>query len=170
MRRTLTRIVLAAVPTVLGCTASTDTTSGQSFNLFQSNGDCTSHLTFRVDVDDIEHAAPPAQLRIESCRMDVDACNDLCSFQLQNIAQQGGVGSFLQPGNALVHGGAPLPTDNQEPTPFNPADTAFTPTKCTVKFDGNSASSEIRVDSPAFNSNCHFEGTPVEGAGAGGGR
>jgi hypothetical protein len=170
MRRILTRIVLLAVPVAVGCSTDSNSSTSQGFNLLDTNNNCVSHLSFKVSVDDIEHASPPAQLRIESCRLDVDACSDLCSFQLAALAKQPGFQALLQPGGGFQ--GQPIPVNGAGAppgTPINPGGITnpFTPTKCTVKFDGNSVTSEIGFDSFVSNSNCATFQAP-NGAGMGG--
>ncbi|HEY5943945.1 MAG TPA: ferritin-like domain-containing protein [Kofleriaceae bacterium] len=71
LRRVLQSIVLAGLP-ACGLTGGlVDTISGGS-------GECTRTVNKSFTVD--TPADPPMQLRIESCRVDVDACMELCSM------------------------------------------------------------------------------------------
>ncbi len=55
--------------------------------IFNGDGDCVDHLnkTFNVTTP----ANPPTQLRIDSCRVDVDACTSLCAIVLQDADIEG---------------------------------------------------------------------------------
>jgi hypothetical protein len=73
LRSILQRVVLVGLP------ACTD--SGSSVPPVQNCGTATHHdLTV-----EIASAAPPMQLRIESCQVDADACPDVCAAMATNV-------------------------------------------------------------------------------------
>src|SRR5678815_1785456 len=72
LRRVLQAIVLAGLP-ACGLGEGVIGTVGGG-----SDTDCERTVTKKFDV--AEPAEPPVQLRIESCRVDVDACLDLCTM------------------------------------------------------------------------------------------
>jgi hypothetical protein len=45
-----------------------------------SSSDCVSHMEMTFDIH--TPADPPLQLRVESCRLDIDACPDLCAMEM----------------------------------------------------------------------------------------
>ncbi|MDB4957115.1 MAG: hypothetical protein JWO36_4684 [Myxococcales bacterium] len=70
------RIVAVIVLTVLaGCVGST-----------VGSSDCHLHLTKTLTIDGSAQNDPPLQLRIESCRLDVDACMTLCDLSIRRAA------------------------------------------------------------------------------------
>ena len=156
MRRILTRIVLLAVPVTLGCSGDGNQTS-QDFQLLSPN--CSQHLKFTIAVDS-DKATPQTQLKIESCRLDVDACTDLCSFQMATLQQSPIWGQYLQSGGAVFNGDLGAPTTG---TPPAPGFGGIQPTSCKVTFDGNTANTEMAVDLPSFGQGCAIPGTASGG-------
>src|SRR5262245_49583708 len=78
LRRILQQVVLAGLPLGTGCIAEKVLTGG---------GDC--YETHRVTIPVSLPAEPSLQLRIESCRLDVDACTELCAM----VMQRSGIGN-----------------------------------------------------------------------------
>jgi hypothetical protein len=167
MRRILTRILLLAVPVTLGCSSDSSQTSDQPFPLLLNNqGNCTSHLQFNVAVES-EKATPPAQLRIESCRLDVDACTDFCTFELNAISKLPEYAAMFV--TSPVFNGQPAPQPGIGGFPPSGVTTpGFTPTKCSVSFDGGTANAEIAIDLPSVGPGCFNEvGAGATGVGSG---
>jgi hypothetical protein len=151
MRRILTRIVLLAVPLTLGCSSDGSQTS-QDFQLLSPN--CTSHLNFNIAMDS-DKATPPIQLRIESCRLDVDACADLCSYEIAALQQSPVWSQYLQGGGGPVFNGDLGAPSGQPP---NPGFGGLQPTSCKVSFDGSTANTQMAIDVPTFGSGCAIAG------------
>ncbi|HEY1553284.1 MAG TPA: hypothetical protein VGF94_00550 [Kofleriaceae bacterium] len=150
-----------------GCTSSSDNGSGQLPGLFTPTGtDCTQHTKLSFGVDESK-APPPFQLRIESCRMDADACMDLCTYELSNLPQMVQLfGSFEPPrfeGGGGGFGGTEPPVPNG---PTLPTPSGLTPTACHVTFDGNTANSDVSFDSFSASSNCGFAQPGTNGGSA----
>jgi hypothetical protein len=90
LRRILRQVVIAGLPATIGCDVGAPIgvpscqakRVEQSFDLQRPNAD------------------PRLQLRIESCRVDVDACHDLCTVAMKQAVDECSV-SF-QPDTALV--------------------------------------------------------------------
>lgn len=159
MRGTLPGILLLAVPVIAGCSSSGTSATSVGQGLF-SNSSCTVHTHLTVSVD--TPAPPPAQLRIESCRLDVDACMDLCVYELNNLSKYPQWLGGVPPPQGIFNGGvgAPgVPTDG-----FTPQ---FTPSLCKVTFDGSTANAEIALDTPNFGPGCAEPGVGVAGGGGG---
>ena len=143
MQRILARIVLVALPAV-GCSTGSDSSQQIPSTLLfpqPGGGDCqTNEVKVNVAVDEAK-ATPPLQLRIESCRMDADACMDLCTYELTNLPSVLGIfGATAEPvdnfgGDLPVSGGGTV-----EP-PFQ--STGITPSDCKVTFDGGTANATI---------------------------
>jgi hypothetical protein len=71
LRRVLQTIVLASLP---GCSV-----AGSLLGSTQPDTDCYKTVSKKFTVESAD-ADPPLTLRIESCRVDVDACMQLCSL------------------------------------------------------------------------------------------
>jgi hypothetical protein len=71
LRAALQSIVIAGLPAAAGCTS-----------LYSS--DCIERKDKTIDI--MEPAAPALQLKIEACRRDVDACNDLCVAAMEQVS------------------------------------------------------------------------------------
>jgi hypothetical protein len=67
LRRVLQHIVIAGLPATAAC----------SLDSIPLVGGCTEHVDRTFELSAIA-AKPPVKLRIESCRVDVDACRALC--------------------------------------------------------------------------------------------
>jgi hypothetical protein len=166
MRRLLPRILLLAVPATLGCSNDGPQT-GDGFQFLSP--DCTSHVHLTVSADG-DTAAPPAQLRIESCRLDADACMDLCTYQLRKLLKQPGWGDWLSSGsdgqvfNTGDNQGVGFPPGD----PMNPDLSGPVPQACKVTFDGSTANSEIAWDQPNFQAGCAEPGAATGSGTAGG--
>lgn len=109
MRRVLQSIVIAGLPATSGCTS-----------LYS---DCVDRVDKTIEIQ--EPADPSLQLKIENCRRDVDACNDLC------VAAMEKAGLFASPVDCDVsfeasstkvvvvydeyNGGANCPVDGRRP-------------------------------------------------------
>jgi hypothetical protein len=108
-----------------------------------TGSDCTTSVDKTIDVE--SPALPPVQLKIESCRVDIDACGALCTRVMADNSLGGG-GPISDVG--LPPGGAPSG--------------AFVPyTKCEVTFEG--ATTHVAVAYDQFNggANCPvFTGVP----------
>jgi hypothetical protein len=63
-------LVLCVLLPIAGCTDNSN-----------PYGDCQNHL--ESDQSFAMPADPPLQFRIESCKLDVDACTDLCTMVMQ---------------------------------------------------------------------------------------
>lgn len=100
-----------------------------------TGSDCTESVDQTIDVD--SPAQPAVQLKIDSCRLDIDACGTLCTRVMADHNLGGGMPFTDLPGT-----GAPgFP------------DTTFVPwTKCVVSFEGGTTHVEV-----AFN---QFNGGP----------
>lgn len=163
MRGLLPRILLLAVTVVLGCSTSDSPTTNTGLGFLNNNGnDCTQHTHLTVSID--EPAPPAAQLRIESCRVDQDACMDLCVYALTNLSQYPEwMGGVTPP---QLFGGGALPPGGQFPTNTTPQ---FSPSLCKVTFDGSTANAEIAIDTPKFGPGCAVEAGTADGSGSGAG-
>lgn len=82
VRRVVQVIVLSAVPLVGACG---DQTGVPQLPTSESCNDSASHATITAN----EPYEPALELKIEDCRVDIDACADLCSYELSKagIAQ-----------------------------------------------------------------------------------
>lgn len=161
MRGLLPRILLLAVPVVIGCSTSDSPPTNTSLGfLNNNNSDCTQHTHLTVSID--EPAPPAAQLRIESCRVDQDACMDLCVFALDNLSKypewMGGVTPPSFGGGDILPPGGQIPASPQ-----------FQPSVCKVTFDGSTAHAEIAIDTPKFGPGCAVEAGTADGSGSGAG-
>src|SRR5258708_4656452 len=72
LRQILQQIVVAGLP-VAGCDVGAVTG--------EPHDECTTHVQKTLEVT--TPADAPMQLRIDSCRVDVDACPELCSMTMQ---------------------------------------------------------------------------------------
>jgi len=144
MQRILSRMLLVALPAAFGCSGSVGSQQIPTSGLFpQGNGDCSAHdVKVRVSVDE-EKAPPPLQLRIESCRIDSDACMDMCTYELANLPSVVDIfGATYEPAPEFDNGeGGGGGVGFDPPTPVDTS--GITPSACKVTFDGGTASADI---------------------------
>lgn len=171
MRGLLPRILLLAVPVVIGCSSSSDPGTSTGNGFLSNSSNCTTHTHLNVSV--ASPAPPPVQLRIESCRLDVDACTDLCTYELNHLQQYPEWLGGMQPPPVFTGGGGFGGAPDQTGAPGVPAGfgtPGLVPSTCKVTFDGSTANAEIVVDTPNFGSGCAEPvGTPAGGGGGGSG-
>ena len=132
------RVYLVALVLAAGC----DTLTGK---------DCTETVDQTIDVQ--SPAQPAMELKVDSCRVDVDACGALCIKVMADNNINPNSGGEVVPGT----GGAPgFPTNTLPPIPY---------TKCAVTFEGATTHVEIGYVNYNGGPNCpQF----AEGAGGGG--
>jgi len=137
-------MLLAALPAAFGCSGSDGSQQIPTSSLFpQGNGDCSGHdVKVKVSVDEGK-SPPPLQLRIESCRIDSDACMDLCTYELANLPSVVAIfGATYEPPPELENGAGGGGGAGFDPvTPVGSS--GITPSTCNVTFDGGTASADI---------------------------
>jgi len=160
----LTRILFIAVPATVGCSSDGPST-GNGTQFLSPN--CSTHVHFTVAVDGGK-ATPQMQLRIESCRLDVDACPDMCGYQLYQLSQLPANG-WVNPNNGTqVFNGGDTGAPPQLGVPTGGGTVGIPPVACKVTFDGNTVNSEFSFDQPTFGPGCAEAGISGGGSGAGG--
>jgi hypothetical protein len=104
-----------------------------------TGSDCTESVDKTIDLD---NPLPPVQLKIESCRVDVDACGALCTRVMADNNLGGG-----------INGGGPSPGLGDQ-FPGAPSDTFVPYTKCAVTFEGSTTHVEVAYDQWNGGENC----------------
>ena len=165
MRRMLTRILFLAVPATLGCSSDGPNT-GNGTQFLSPN--CSTHVHFTVAVDGSK-ATPQMQLRIESCRLDVDACPDMCGYQMYQLSQLPANG-WVNPNNGMqvFNGGDTGGAPPELGVPVGGGSVGIPPVACKVTFDGNTVNSEFSYDQPTFGAGCAEAGISGGSGTAGG--
>ncbi|HTR51814.1 MAG TPA: hypothetical protein VMJ10_13955 [Kofleriaceae bacterium] len=159
MQRILARTLLVALSAV-GCSSGSDDSQQIPTNsLFPqgNNDECsTQEAKLNIAVDEAK-ATAPLQLRIESCRLDADACMDLCTYELDNLPSVLAIfGATAEP----VDFGGDLPTTEGGGTLEPPIDNAgITPSDCKVTFDGGTANASIGYQAFSSDGGCAEPGT-----------
>ena len=93
-----------------------------------TGSDCTENVDKTIDVD---NPVPAVQLKIESCRVDVDACGALCT----RVMADNNLG-----------GGIPIGPTTGGDFPGAPGGTFVPYTKCVVSFEGSTTHVEVAYD------------------------
>lgn len=132
-------LVVAGAVALAGCDTSILTGS-----------DCTESVDKTIDLDS---PLPAVQLKIEACRVDIDACGALCS----RVMKDNNLGS-----SGFMGGDLPFPNQGA------PADTFIPFTKCAVSFEGTTTHVEVAYDQFNGGENCPvFDNVGAPGAGGG---
>ena len=115
LRQSLQKIVIAGMPAAVGCAGNPST-------------NCFEHVEKSFVV--LSPADPPLELRIESCRVDVDACADLCQIVMERA-------HLVGPGQGIA------PTDGRGGSPgfIGPGGNAFD--ACSAEFEGDKVSVKV---------------------------
>ena len=158
MQRVLTRMLLVALP-VFGCgTGDSGTQTVPTSSIFPQGGQCSPHdAKVTVSVDETK-APAPLQLRIESCRMDEDACMDMCTYELANLPAIMAIFGLAETPVSFDGGGIDLPANGDQ---FQ----GNTPSSCHVTFDGGTANSDIGFQTFDTSGGCGFAEPGTNGGG-----
>ena len=159
MRRILALALLA------GCSTDSGSQTGSTSDLItiNNNDNCTAHVHLSVAVDTTA-TTPQARFAAENCRVDADACVDLCNYEMSNLTQiQGWVNGIPAP-NAF--GGLPGGGVDIGPGGFPTQQTGLTADQCHVTFDGETANSDIHYDTFNPGANCGFASAGGTGSGS----
>jgi hypothetical protein len=152
-----------ALALLAGCSTDPGSQSSTSDLLSLGNDSCTAHVHLSVAVDTTA-ASLQARFAAERCRLDVDACVDLCNYEMSNISQLGALVNGVPAPEAFggsPGGGADI---GSGAVPVNQAGTGLTTDQCHVTFDGDTVTSDIHYDTFAPGPNCGFA---TAGAGSG---
>ena len=115
-----------------------------------TGSDCTESVDKTIDLD---NPLPSVQLKIEACRVDIDACGALCSRVMADNNLGGG---------GFTGGGQPFPDQGGGA----PSDTFVPFTKCAVSFEGTTTHVEVAYDQFNGGQNCPvFDNVGAPGGG-----